>query len=392
MKVAELYAELGIKFEDQRVLDGLASTLSAAAESAKSLALSLKQIAAVRMLREPRVSVPSSAAPARTRLPRELSGPGWSVVPGNPSFIGPLPSAPEPPGVQAGLKSLATLGLKVGGIATLALAVKKLVHSLTEWMRASMAAAVGTTLFTRRTGQTQQSLKQWELASRQAGLSQDEAAQNIESMTRKQSETKWLGGNMTPFNILGISPMSTPTEIFKAFQKRTQGLAPNDVTFIGEQVGFSKDWAAFLHNFKGELPDLKNVLPTQEQLNEITKLNAAWETLSFTMRELGQRILGELSPALRGLIYIITGILRPKTHAESVGYAAAGWQGLGGMMPSAYKVNTGSTSTVINAPVTISGVSDPKEAKRLFEQSNTRNAEYFRTLVQRPPPMVPASP
>ena len=33
MKVAELYAELGIKFEDQRVLDGLASTLSAAAES-----------------------------------------------------------------------------------------------------------------------------------------------------------------------------------------------------------------------------------------------------------------------------------------------------------------------------------------------------------------------
>ena len=137
MKIAELFAELGFKVEGKDELKGFETSLQNIANAARQAALALKELAAARVPRQIIIgakNAPSGGAPTGNR-----------VIPGMVNFIGPVQpapySGPPPPLLQQpqggistsvlqGLKSLGVLGLKVLGIATVAVALKKLVSAV----------------------------------------------------------------------------------------------------------------------------------------------------------------------------------------------------------------------------------------------------------------------
>ena len=301
-----------------------------------------------------------------------------------------MPSGSQGPtqSVWAGLKSLATLGLKIGGIASLAMTIRKLVSALSEWLRTSMRASMETQLFTRRTGQTQKTLMQWDLAARKAGLAEGEAAQNLEAMVERHNEIMKTGEGVTPFNILGISPNATPSEIFKAFQTETRrrGMDVGQAVSWGKDLGFSKQFSEFLYNFSGALPDIGKMLQTKDELSSVSQLNAAWETLRFTMDQLGRKILSDVAPAITWILDKLTSFAKFFTvdsAARGAGLNFGASVGVGASIPSSllkaasFYINN-NYDTVINAPG-----QDGSEIGRGFNKAIVKQPSS--SVYQRPP-------
>ena len=193
---------------------------------------------------------------------------------------------------------------------------------------------------------------------------------------------------MTPFNILGISPNATPSEIFKAFQTETRrrGMDVGQAVSWGKDLGFSKQFSEFLYNFSGALPDIGKMLQTKDELSSVSQLNAAWETLRFTMDQLGRKILSDVAPAITWILDKLTSFAKFFTvdsAARGAGLNFGASVGVGASIPSSllkaasFYINN-NYDTVINAPG-----QDGSEIGRGFNKAIVKQPSS--SVYQRPP-------
>lgn len=401
MRVAEIFGELGLKISgaSKSDLDGFEKSLLGIANAAKQAAAALAQLSGMRVPKNLR----TTSAPQQNQ-PNPAQAPGATTVlaatPG-PAQNQPNPTPPANPssGTQQNQIARAVLfGLKVLGLGTLVVAIKRLISTMVGWVGASMKAAVGTELFTRQTGLSRKAMLEWELASQKAGLAEGEAAQAMETFTQKWQHMRLTGEGAAPFGMLGIDPSAGPEKIFRKFQERTKNMNAAEAVYFGTLLGFSKDFAAFLHDQKGEIRRLNDeVLSDREQKN-VTELNAAWVDLTASLGRLRDKIVSDLGPALTGLMSTVTSVVdylsahsqqRNDTLKSLAAFSVPGAGAIYGPGVSSYEAlknlfgykGSSAPSITNDVQITVDGSKDPRatgEAVRQALDKATGSAYYQR--------------
>lgn len=393
MRVAEIFGELSLKLSgsSKADLDGFEKSLLGIANAAKQAAAALAQLSGMRVPKNLR----TTSAPQQNQ-PNPAQAPGGTTVPAatpGPAQNQPNPAPPVNPssGTQQNQIARAVLfGLKVLGLGTLVVAIKRLISTMVGWVGASMKAAVGTELFTRQTGLSRKAMLEWELASQKAGLAEGEAAQAMETFMQKWQHMRLTGEGAAPFGMLGIDPSAGPEKIFRKFQERTRNMSAAEATYFGTLLGFSKDFAAFLHDQKGEIRRFNDEVLSDKEQKNVTELNAAWVEMSSNIGRLRDKIVSDLAPGLTEWIKLIgdtaTSIVRSREKVydffDKLGDV------LEGPTPSQIqhswlpRSNTGASTTVNNdVSIQVDGSKDPRatgEAVRQALDKATGSAYYQR--------------
>lgn len=376
MKVAELFAELGFKIEGEDELLRFEKSLEGIAQAARNAALALKDLAQSRIPKA--ITIRAGAAPAAAgaspsaRLPLQ----GNYIPSSSPNFIGPVQPAaysgaappklqPMPNSVLQGLRSLGMLGLKVLGIGTLALALKKLVSALVDMISASMRATFAVDKFTTKTGISRAELKNWEHIAALSDVKAEQLQETLEGLQQRSRQIRFTGEGATPFLQLGIDAMASPTQILRQFAQRTKQMDAATAVFFGGLIGISDDVVYMLRKNADKLDTLfPNTSLDDPQYKAITSLNTAWKELTFNLSALKDKITSDLAPAITWVLDQITMWARLATISKDVRSMILS-PNPALILPMIRGALGGSTSKVENnVEVNVNGSDSPKETAR----------------------------
>lgn len=378
MKVAELYAQLGVKVDrhDLGMLKEFEHTLNGIASAAKNAALALKQLAQTPLSRgfsrlartaatgatagTGSTTAPSatSATPAtaqqtatewwkqfqaQQRQVAQLTGPAkqtpaqwWKQFQAQQRQItqltGPLTGS-QPQQTSFAQTLVRTFGaalLKVLGVASLVMALKQLTSSIKDSMRMAMQ----TSKTQRQTGMALASLRRYEYIGGLAGMEPgavQETFQNFRQMFENLRETGTLSA---VFAKLGMTISSDAEAMFRSFFQATKDMDEGRAKYFASLLGISDDLLFAMRNF-GDAEVPKSLLPTQDQLNSLSNLNVEWNRFVKNLSLLGEQIAIRLNPALESVLNTLNMIItnpindRPRSFSESLINALGAFGGPG---------------------------------------------------------------
>lgn len=369
MKIAELFVELGFDIKGKDDLKAVETSLVNIAAAARDVVKALAQLAAAKVPKNMRrVLAPQQNQP----------GGGGGNPPSGPTVFPQQPGQPPGGGGTPPPLAWGSFLAKVLGIGTLVLAVKKLIGVLSNLAKNAFTAAVNTELFTRQTSVGRRTLKEWELAVMKAGLNREEAANAFKTMAQKRERAFLTGEGATPFlQLFGGIPRNDE-ELFEQFRERTRYMTKEQAVMWGEMLGFTADFAAFLHTRRDEIDSLAGRIATDEQQAAIVKLNAAWQELKFNMEQLAEMVLSDFAPALTKLLNILNvltsmGLLRKVV--DPLGAA-----GTTGFRPTSFASYASGGNTTNNSPtitVNVEGNATPATATAIVEALRRETAWAF---------------
>lgn len=394
MKIAELFADLGFKIQGKEELEGFEKTMNNIAQAARNAALALKMLARTPVpkgFKVPTVAVPAApgaavtpAAPAPGMTPPVLPTAPTPAAPG--AQPPPLPQK-QPPGMSTsvlqGLKSLGMLALKIGGIATVAIALKKLVGALIDMMKASMQATFAVDKFTTQTGLSRRELKEWERIAALSDVKAEQLQETLKALQQRSRQIRWTGEGATPFLQLGIDATASPTEIMKQFAERTKQMDTATAVYFGGLIGISEDMVYMLRKNGDKLKALiPNAELHDEEYRNITELNAAWKELTFHLGTVRDKLMSDVAPAITWIVTQIKTLSQAMTISKGFrNYILSG--GMPWFLPQIKKdLQGGTTKIENNIDVNVSGSDKPKETAREVGtalQRQMSDAYYIRT-------------
>lgn len=124
-----------------------------------------------------------------------------------------------------------------GGIAALAGIQMKML----EVTREALEAAVAFKHFSTETGLSWQELQKWQIVAEQASVSTESVAQSVGSLQRNLAEIRMGRGNISPFQILGISANQNAFQVLEQIRQRIKGMDKATAFNLVQQMGLSPD-------------------------------------------------------------------------------------------------------------------------------------------------------
>ena len=328
MKVASFFAELGFTVTGEAELKAFETSLTNIATQAKAAMDALRGLATVKM---PKMAVapvqsaaPSGQGAGSTATPsaaaQDTHAKQWWVafqakqklVNG---LMAPTTSQPNnglPTSALQGLKALGMFALKLGGIVTVALVLKKLVSTLISMTGATMKASVGMEKFTGQTGISRATLKAWELAAAKAGVSADETEAAFKHLTRVRQDIAWGRDPQAAaaFGMIGVDVSDTPENVFYKLGNRLKQMGPAQAQMFGAMAGFTDDWNYFLRQQTEKVQDMSKLVLSGEQQATVMQLNSAWQTLTFTLGLLRDKLVYDIAPEITRAISEISEVAK----------------------------------------------------------------------------------
>ncbi len=237
-----------------------------------------------------------------------------AAPPGAPPVLPGAPGAPGTPpagntAVNQGLKSLTTFVRQLVGIGSLAYALKALIGGFTKMVKTSAEASFGLERFTRQTGISLEEAKRWEQIAAANGLKADEIQESLKSLQQNAQHIA-MGEGGTNANRWGIDPLvalRNPAGVFKLFQDVTRGLSQAQAMVVAEAAGIDARVAQMLLRERdhptGAIPGLAM---TNDQLETVRGLGAAWAQLHVILSSLGDKITQDVAPALTRALDALT--------------------------------------------------------------------------------------
>ena len=189
----------------------------------------------------------------------------------------------------------------------------------------AMHAALAVEMFETQTGLSGQSMQRWDIIAQQAGVSAGTLASNLTSLQRNINDIRMGGGNIRPFQLMGINPIGqTPQQLLESMRGFYQamgdkGLASN----IIESAGVSPEMLELLKLTNAELKSMVAVpILSTGQINNILALHRAWINLNQVMQAYTNILVATVGPAITNIfkgvslaVSHFTGILQMCTGA-----------------------------------------------------------------------------
>jgi len=261
----------------------------------------------------------------------------------------------------------------------LAYVINRLVSVIATWVRDAAKAAVSTMLFTQQTGQTRANLARWDLAARQAGLSEGEAASTMQMAAQTRVRAAVTGEGQTPYLHLFHGMPKDDDTLFRLFSASAKRMEEAEAVWWGAQLGFSANWSAFLRNFTGEFKELSTPLLTDKAQQDLIEMNAAIVGMSASWARLKALLVAEVAPTLTWFFEKMSNLLGYQSLAGrktpfSSGYGPSGSPTafIGGYRPSTVTVSSPKVEVSVSSPkvevsVTTHGIDDAEGVGRAVE-------------------------
>lgn len=202
--------------------------------------------------------------------------------------------------VQSAVKGLRTNLLLVGAAFTGAIV------GLDRFVNSSLKGVVALQNLNQQTGLSIEKLQRFQQAGQLANLSlnADQIAQSIGNVQRNLAEIRLGGGNLAPFQLLGISPLGKDAfQVIEELRGAIQGIDPAIATNLISQLGLSPEFINILRLSRKEFEALsQNTFLNKEQRRNIDELGTSITALKLNFKALKDQAVAKLAPSLNELV------------------------------------------------------------------------------------------
>lgn len=190
------------------------------------------------------------------------------------------------------------LDAKINAIALTA-SITALAYGLQKVISASLSSAVSLKNFALQTGLSTQELQKWKYIAEQNDVSGEELITTLQGIQQAQAAIKMGGGNVRPFQLLGISPNENPFTVLEQLKSKIKDLDPALATNIMTQLGVGKNMLNILKGANIEFKELnKQFLLSQNEQKNLLILNKTFKDLFFSLGGLRDKLVALVSPEL----------------------------------------------------------------------------------------------
>lgn len=169
-------------------------------------------------------------------------------------------------------------------IAATGFAVFKFTESITKY-------SVELKNFAIQTGLSVQELEKWRYAAEMNDVTGEELISTIKNIQSAQTEIKLGGGNVRPWQLLGIDPNENPFQVLESVRARIKDLDPAIASSILGQMGIGQNFINVLKAGSLEFDKLnKKFLLTEKETQSLLELNKAFKDMLFSLRGIRNRI------------------------------------------------------------------------------------------------------
>jgi hypothetical protein len=206
-----------------------------------------------------------------------------------------------------GALEVATLG-EIGALIALATKIAMVADE-------AMWTAVAFQAFEVQTGLSSQALQRWQIAGQQVNVTAEAIASSVLGLQRNLAAIRLGGGNIAPFQILGIGANQDAFAVLEQLRERLRNVNPATATNIVSQMGIdpsmlnilrlsNAEFATFMATARGQ---------TGSQTTSMLNLKLALTTLQLTLKDLGLMMLDFFGPQFQlfaDFVYLINQAVR----------------------------------------------------------------------------------
>lgn len=117
---------------------------------------------------------------------------------------------------------------------------------LRHLLQQAMETSMGLAMFESQTGLSGEQLQKWQIMAERSGASAESATSSVESLQRAMTEIRLGGGNVKPFQMLGIDVNQSPFKALEQIRERIQGMDRGMATNLVSSLGINPEMIRLL--------------------------------------------------------------------------------------------------------------------------------------------------
>ncbi len=194
-------------------------------------------------------------------------------------------------------RSIRAVKIGMVGAAAGAVAFSVKLKQLTDQ---AFEAAIAFKQFEAETGGSAQELQKWQAVANQTNNSAEAVTASIKAIAANQEKIKLGQGNISGYQLLGISPASDPFEILEQLRIKTAGLSQAMKKNALQQMGVSSELIQVLELTNDEFDRMaaNAFIVPPSAIDALDKARASGQMLGNAVRYIRQMIAANLSPAI----------------------------------------------------------------------------------------------
>lgn len=196
--------------------------------------------------------------------------------------------------------------------AVVAAAAAGALFAIDKFTESSIRSATALRNFTMQTGESAQKLQQWQNAAQLAnlGASAEDVSGSIMALEQNIAAIKLGGGNIAPFQMLGVNPFTDAFSVLDQLRDRVQGLDRGVAVNLMQQMGISPEMINVLMLSSEEFERFNDVIKkTPEQVKALNKLGVEIKFLKMQFTQWKDTLVADLSPALISITKFLAKLL-----------------------------------------------------------------------------------
>jgi len=164
--------------------------------------------------------------------------------------------------------------------------------------------AIGFQMFTNQTGLSSQELQRWQLVAQQANVSAEAVAGSVSALQRNLAEIKLGRGNISPFQMLGISPRGNAFDVLTQLRGKMGKYDAATMTNLAAQMGITPDMINLLRLSNDEFAKLAKTTRglTTEQQTQFLKTKQSLVSMGLEFKYFGIDVAYHFLTAMEGII------------------------------------------------------------------------------------------
>ena len=182
----------------------------------------------------------------------------------------------------------------------------------------ALDAALAINNFAVQTGLSGEQMQKWAAFAEKAGATGDDIKASLMSLQDAMAAIKLGGGNIMPFQILGISVDKSPFEVLMKVRALIKDMPMDLARVITSQMGINTATLMVLKNTKLSDDEIERQLfLTDQEVRNLDRLRQSVVGLEQTWRNAGQQIAAYLAPLIDGVVKFSNSFVALLKHSEA---------------------------------------------------------------------------
>jgi hypothetical protein len=224
-------------------------------------------------------------------------------------------------GFEANTPAVVNFSEKITALSTGFLALRQILQDVTnavsQFVGETISGVVALTNFNQQTGLMAENLQKLQVAGQLSDLtlSAEQITSSIQALQQSLTQIRLGGGNIAPFQLLGISALDTdPFEVIDQLREKIKGLDSAVAVNLIQQMGLSPQFINLLRLSRDEFKALSDEpFLGAGQRQEVLKLGTTLTALQIKLKVLSDQLNARLAPIFLKIIKPLVEYLKNNT-------------------------------------------------------------------------------